>query len=80
MIVEERIYTCYCGKSQQYVKMYEEEGLALQRPILGHLLGYFTTELGELNPEHIVTPGIFVQQVVKIARVATQAGGFKAAA
>ena len=37
-------------------------------------------ELGELNPEHIVTPGIFVQQVVKIARVATQAGGFKAAA
>ncbi len=38
------------------------------------------TELGELNPEHIVTPGIFVQQVVKIARVATQAGGFKAAA
>ena len=37
-------------------------------------------ELGELNPEHIVTPGIFVQQVVKITRVATQAGGFKAAA
>lgn len=37
-------------------------------------------ELGELNPEHIVTPGIFVQQVVKIARVATQAGGFKAPA
>ena len=37
-------------------------------------------ELGELNPEHIVTPGIFVQQVVKIARVATQAGGFKAVA
>jgi 3-oxoadipate CoA-transferase alpha subunit len=36
-------------------------------------------ELGELNPEHIVTPGIFVQQVVKIPHVATQAGGFKAA-
>ena len=34
-------------------------------------------ELGELNPEHIVTPGIFVQKIVKIDRVATQAGGFK---
>ena len=37
-------------------------------------------ELGELNPEHIVTPGIFVQKIVKIERVATQAGGFKKAA
>ncbi|OOG50765.1 3-oxoacid CoA-transferase subunit A [Polaromonas sp. C04] len=36
-------------------------------------------ELGELNPEHIVTPGIFVHQIVKIDRVATQAGGFKQA-
>ncbi len=36
--------------------------------------------LGEINPEHVITPGIFVSQVVKIARVATQAGGFKAAA
>jgi len=34
-------------------------------------------ELGALNPEHIVTPGIFVHQNVKIDRVATQAGGFK---
>jgi len=37
-------------------------------------------ELGALNPEHIVTPGIFVHQIVKIDRVATQAGGFKNAA
>ena len=34
-------------------------------------------ELGELDPENIVTPGIFVSQIVKIDRVATQAGGFK---
>ena len=31
--------------------------------------------LGALDPETIVTPGIFVQQVVKIARAATAAGG-----
>jgi 3-oxoadipate CoA-transferase alpha subunit len=34
-------------------------------------------ELGELDPEQIVTPGIFVHRVVKVARQATQAGGFK---
>lgn len=34
-------------------------------------------ELGALDPETIVTPGIFVHQVVRIERTATQAGGFK---
>ena len=37
-------------------------------------------ELGQINPEHVVTPGIFVSQIVQIARIATQAGGFKVAA
>lgn len=37
-------------------------------------------ELGTLDPENIVTPGIFVNKIVKIERVATQAGGFKKAA
>jgi 3-oxoadipate CoA-transferase alpha subunit len=36
--------------------------------------------LGELDPEHIITPGIFVHQIVLIDRVATQAGGAKLAA
>ena len=34
-------------------------------------------ELGALDPEAIVTPGIHVSKIVKIDRVATQAGGFK---
>ncbi len=34
-------------------------------------------ELGELDPEAIVTPGIHVSKIVKIDHVATQAGGFK---
>jgi 3-oxoadipate CoA-transferase, alpha subunit len=37
-------------------------------------------ELGELDPESIVTPGIFVHRIVQIERVATQAGGFRKAA
>jgi 3-oxoadipate CoA-transferase alpha subunit len=35
-------------------------------------------ELGALDPEHIVTPGIFVKQVVRVERKATQAGGVRA--
>ena len=35
------------------------------------------SELGQMDPETIVTPGIFVSHIVKIPRVATQAGGFK---
>jgi 3-oxoadipate CoA-transferase alpha subunit len=34
-------------------------------------------ELGDIDPEHIVTPGIYVHKIVKIDRVATQAGGFQ---
>ena len=37
-------------------------------------------ELGALDPESVVTPGIFVSKIVKIDRVVTEAGGFKKAA
>jgi 3-oxoadipate CoA-transferase alpha subunit len=33
--------------------------------------------LGALDPEHVVTPGIYVQRVVRVARTATAAAGFK---
>jgi 3-oxoadipate CoA-transferase alpha subunit len=36
--------------------------------------------LGELDPENIVTPGIFVQRVVKVPRTATGPAGFRQAA
>ena len=38
---------------------------------------YEIKDLGELDPEAVVTPGIYVNRIVKIPRVATQAGGFK---
>jgi len=41
---------------------------------------YELAELGEIDPEVVVTPGIFVSHVVRIPRKATRAGGFKAAA
>lgn len=37
-------------------------------------------ELGTLDPEAVITPGIHVSKIVKIDRIATQAGGFKQAA
>lgn len=49
MIVEERIYTMHPGQIGHYVKAYAEEGLAIQKPILGRLVGYYTTEFGPLN-------------------------------
>jgi 3-oxoadipate CoA-transferase alpha subunit len=41
---------------------------------------YEVKQLGELDPEAVVTPGIYVSKIVKIPRVATQAGGFRKAA
>ena len=34
--------------------------------------------LGALDPEAIVTPGLFVQRVVQVPRQVTAGGGFKA--
>ncbi len=34
-------------------------------------------ELGTLDPEAVVTPGLFVQRVVKVPRAKTSAGGFR---
>jgi 3-oxoadipate CoA-transferase alpha subunit len=35
-------------------------------------------ELGTIDPETVVTPGIFVSKIVKVERTTTQGGGFKA--
>ena len=49
MIVEERIYELHPGKLGDYRRLVETEGIAIQRPILGRLIGYFYSEIGELN-------------------------------
>jgi 3-oxoadipate CoA-transferase alpha subunit len=41
---------------------------------------YEFVELGALDPEAVVTPGVFVKRVVQIARMATRAGGIARAA
>ena len=49
MIVEERCYTLKPGTVQVYYQDYSARGLKIQQPILGNLIGYFHTEIGELN-------------------------------
>lgn len=50
MIVEERIYVLHTHCSvADYFKVYEAEGMAIQMSILGACLGYFVTEIGQLN-------------------------------
>lgn len=52
MIVEERIYRIRSGKLRDYLSLVREEGIAIQQPILGNLIGYFVSEIGPLN--HVV--------------------------
>jgi hypothetical protein len=49
VIVEERIYTLHPGQAGAYLKAYESEGMAIQKPILGRMVGYYQTEFGTLN-------------------------------
>ena len=49
MIVEQRDYHVITGKLNEVVRMYETEGIELQRGYLGELLGVFTTDVGALS-------------------------------
>ena len=49
MIVEERTYEIRPGKLAEYRRLVETEGILIQRPILGRLIGYFHSEIGDLN-------------------------------
>jgi hypothetical protein len=52
MIYEERDYRIKAGKLAEFVQLYGEYGLPLQKQHLGTFIAYFTTEIGELN--HVV--------------------------
>ena len=49
MIVEERTYHVYTGKLPEVVRMYAEEGTAIQQEHLGNLIGAFTVDIGDLS-------------------------------
>ena len=49
MFVDERIYPLHAGKVPTFLKLYEEEGMAVQTRILGKMVGYYFTDVGPLN-------------------------------
>ncbi len=49
MIVEMRTYTLVPGGLAEYLRKYNESARELQTRILGHLLGVYQSEIGELN-------------------------------
>lgn len=49
MIYELRTYRLKTGSVPAYLRLVEEEGIAVQASHLGELVGYFSSEIGELN-------------------------------
>ena len=49
MIVEQRTYTLKPLRTRDFLALYEREALPLQKKYLGHLVGFFVSEVGPLN-------------------------------
>jgi len=49
MFVEERIYTVVPGKAPDFLKLYENEGMAIQARYLPAMVGYYSSDIGTLN-------------------------------
>ena len=49
VIVEQRDYHVHTGKLPELVKLYEDEGIAIQQEVLGGFVGAFTAEIGALS-------------------------------
>ncbi|QRR34018.1 NIPSNAP family protein [Hydrogenophaga sp. YM1] len=49
MLIEQRTYTLKPGTVREYLALYQSEGLDVQLRMLGRLVGYYSTEIGELN-------------------------------
>jgi len=49
LIVEQRDYHVHTGKLGELVRLYAEEGIAIQQDVLGGFIGAFTTDVGALS-------------------------------
>jgi NIPSNAP len=76
VIVEMREYTLQAGKVPEYLRLYEDEGLEIQREILGHLVGYYSTEVGAAVNQvvHLWAYESFEDRVARRRRLAAHPG------
>ena len=49
MIVEQRDYHVHTGRLSELVRLYADEGIAIQQEVLGGFIGAFTTDVGALS-------------------------------
>jgi hypothetical protein len=49
MYVEERVYTVMPGRIAEYFALYEAKGMIAQQRYIKHMLGYYASEVGDLN-------------------------------
>lgn len=49
MILEQRDYHVHTGRLPELVRLYADEGIAVQGEILGGFVGAFTTDVGALS-------------------------------
>ncbi len=44
-----RLYNTRCGRTAEFVELYQKEGLPLQEPVQGRLLGLYVHEFGPME-------------------------------
>ena len=49
VIIEQRDYHVHTGQLPELVRLYGDEGIAIQREVLGGFVGAFSTEIGALS-------------------------------
>ena len=49
MIVEQRDYHVHTGRLPELVRLYADEGIAIQQEVLGGFVAAFTTDVGALS-------------------------------
>lgn len=49
MIVEMRTYVLHPGQQDAFLARMQEQGIAIERAILGRMIGFYTCEIGTLN-------------------------------
>ncbi|MBE0589925.1 MAG: NIPSNAP family protein [Hydrogenophaga sp.] len=49
MIVEMRSYVLRPGTLPEFMRLMGSEGIDIERPVLGDMLGFYSTEVGSIN-------------------------------
>lgn len=73
VIIDERTYTCHPGKVGTFLEVYQRLGKPVQWPILGDPIGFFVTEVGELQQVvHLWRYDSFADREIRRAKLAAE--------